>query len=132
MVFGIISLPLGLAYSVRNYIRFGQSLNYVLPIGVDSWLYRGNHTIAERYFLVPLADFFKSPYVDLQVDYNAPAYYIKSAFFNEFQYPVPEWLPGVLLICGLACALASIIAWIWYMVKCKKKFLYCILYIVHI
>ena len=120
-VFGMIALPLGLLYSVRNYVMFGQSLSYVLPIGVDSWLYRGDHTIAERYFLVPLADFFKSPYVDLQVDYNAPAYYIKSAFFNEFQYPVPEWLPEVLLICGLVCALASITAWIWYMVKCKKK-----------
>ena len=81
MVFGIIALPLGLLYSVRNYVMFGQSLNYVLPIGVDSWLYRGDHTIAERYFLVPLADFFKSPYVDLQVDYNAPAYLYQISIF---------------------------------------------------
>lgn len=43
IVFGLISLPLGLCYSVRNYRMFGQPLGYVLDIGGSrSKLYTGD------------------------------------------------------------------------------------------
>lgn len=124
VVFGLIALPLGLWYSVRNYLLFGQPLNYVLPISEDSWLYRGNCSVVERLFLVQISNFFGTPYVDLNTDYNAPAYYLKSSLFNEFRYNVPGWIPVVLLMCAAICAAACLMALIWQIMRNRKDF-YC-------
>ena len=123
LVFGLIALPLGLWYSVRNYLLFGQPLNYVLPLGEDSWLYRGNCSVVERLFLVQISNFFRSPYVDLNTDYNAPAYYLKSSLFNEFRYDVPGWIPVLLLLCAFLCAVACLVALIWQIMRNRGDFL---------
>lgn len=47
--FGAVSLPLGLWYSVRNYIKFQQPLSYVPDIGRQSGLYIGNHTFTSHW-----------------------------------------------------------------------------------
>lgn len=49
-VFGAISLPLGLWYSLRNYLLFRQPLTYVLEMSRDSALYTGDRSIWQRLF----------------------------------------------------------------------------------
>lgn len=117
VVFGMISLPLGLWYSVRNYILFHQSLNYVLPQGKSSTLYTGMHSVAERLFGIDFANLIYSPYTNVFEDYNAPVYYVKSSLFGEFTYQVPGFIPVLLLLCAVLLSAAVFAAIVWQIVK---------------
>lgn len=101
IVFGIISLPAGLWYSIRNYIKFGQPLNYVLKISKKVQLYTGDRSIVQRVIGIDISNWMKTPYADPWSDYNFPVYALKSALFGEFSstsYHLPVICPAVLLI----------------------------------
>ncbi len=100
-VFGVISLPLGLWYSVRNYYLFGQSLTYVPDIGKDLDIYIGNRSFATRFLTFSLENYFKTPYAYPWQDYNEPIYIIKSALFGEFVYDIEGVIPTLLLFFAL-------------------------------
>lgn len=117
LVFGVISLPLGLWYSVRNYIMFGQSLYYVLRQSDNSQLYTGNYSVTERLLGIDLHNLLETPYTNVYEDYNAPVYYVKSAMFGEFRYEVPGFVPVALLWCAVIGSVVVCIAVIWQLVK---------------
>ena len=56
-VFAVICFPLGLWYPIRNYIKFGQPLNYVLDQGKNSFVYTGDASFAEKWLHVPFLHF---------------------------------------------------------------------------
>lgn len=116
-VFGMVSLPLGLWYSVRNYILFKQPLNYVLRQEDSSDLFTGMHSIVERMIGIDLSNLIQSPYTNVWEDYNAPVYYIKSALFGEFTYHIPGWIPVLLLLCAAILSAAVVMAIIWQLWK---------------
>ena len=97
IVFGCISLPLGLWYSVRNYFLFGQSLTYVLRQDNGIPQYTGD--ISRRWRVLPfdLDSIRRSPYGRLDMDYNLPTYLIKSELFGEFDYQIADWIPRILM-----------------------------------
>lgn len=68
--FGIVSLPLGLWYSARNYIKFRQPLSYVPDIGRQSELYTGDRSFAERFIYIDLKNLIRSPFCVVEDDYN--------------------------------------------------------------
>ena len=109
-VFAGISLPLGLWYSVRNYLRFGQSLTYVPVVGEDSSLYTGNYSVFQRIFAVNLKNLFENPFTDVFADYNLPVYALKSSLFGEFRYDGEEQMACVLLFFAALLAVCCIIA----------------------
>lgn len=113
VVFGLISLPLGLWYSVRNYIRFHQDFQYVPRISETSELYTGMHSITERFWGIDVSSLFQTPYVNIWEDYNAPVYYLKSSCFGEFTYQVPGWIPALLLFSAFGIAVACGAALLW-------------------
>ncbi len=80
-LFGIIALGLGLSYSVRNMILFGQDLFYVPDPSIKA-LYFGDKSILEilQSFLVELRETFCHP----NGDCNPFAYIIKSSLFGEY------------------------------------------------
>lgn len=117
IVFGIISLPLGLWYSVRNYKKFGQSLTYVLMQNEESTLYCGNHSFIQRFLSLNIKNLFTTPYAQPFGDYNFPTYTIKSALFGEFQFAVSDAITGGLLVAGTAIAI--LIAWS-FLSQCKR------------
>lgn len=117
VVFGMISLPLGLWFSVRNYILFQQPLNYVLRQSDSSTLYVGMHSVVERLFGIDVANLIHSPYTDVFEDYNAPVYYVKSSLFGEFTYQVPGFIPVLLLLCAVLLSAAVFAAIVWQIVK---------------
>lgn len=104
-VFGVISLPLGLWYSVRNLIRFGQPLGYVLS--QEGTLYTGDRSYVARFLSLDVGSLFASPYVDVSSDYNFSVYLLKSELFGEFGYEVPVWLPHVLLFVSAVLTLLA-------------------------
>lgn len=122
IVFGLISLPLGLWYSVRNYRMFGQPLGYVLDIGGSrSKLYTGERSIAARIFTFSIDNIMKGPYADVFNDYNAPAYYLKSSLFGEYRYEVPAIIPAVLLFTALFITFIAVVAFIYQLIHLKNK-----------
>ena len=112
-VFGLISLPLGLWYSIRNYILFHQPLMYVLEIPENTGLYRGNYSLFSRFFAIDLSNLLKTPYANPWSDYNAPVYYLKSSLFGEFTYQIWAWIPIALLFAGIILSGLVVYAHIW-------------------
>lgn len=122
IVFGLISMPLGLWYSVRNYRMFGQPIGYVLDIGGSrSKLYTGDRSIAARIFTFSIDNIMKGPYADVFNDYNAPAYYLKSSLFGEYRYEVPAIIPAVLLFAALFITFIAVVAVIYQLIHLKNK-----------
>lgn len=80
VVFGMISLGLGLSYSIRNMLLFKQSLFYV-PVPGSSLNY-GDMTFLKR--LNIFSSEWKNIYCNPFKDTNMIAYLIKSSLFGEF------------------------------------------------
>ncbi len=80
-LFGIVSLPIGLWYHVRNYILFNQSIFYVLA-PFDDALYVGNYNLFERFF--PISSQIFQIYCHPYEDFNIPTYLIKCSLYGEF------------------------------------------------
>ncbi|MGN0324730.1 MAG: ArnT family glycosyltransferase [Lachnospiraceae bacterium] len=110
LVFGSISIPLGMWYSIRNYILFKQPLTYVLWLGEQSELYTGSHPIIQRILLIDVDNLLQGPYTDVWSDYNLPVYYLKSALFGEFSFDVPGFIPVLLLLTAFVLSLCCISA----------------------
>lgn len=121
IVFGCISLPLGLWYSVRNYRLFGQALTYVPRLADEHELYTGDYSIAGRLFGIDFANLFRGPYTDVYQDYNAPVYYLKSALFGEFKFKIQGWIPTLILMFATILAVYAIISVIWHFKKNRKN-----------
>lgn len=120
LVFGAVSLPIGLWYSLRNYLLFGQSLTYVLDIGKDNVMYKGNVSVWQRLFVINARNLFTQPYANVVDDYNLPVYALKSSLFGEFSYGCPGWIPVVLLFFAAIQACACVWAACRYL-KGKEK-----------
>lgn len=95
-VFAVISLPLGLWYSVRNLVLFGQPLGYVPSMG--EILYRGDRSYVARFLSLDIRNWLRTPYANPFQDYNFPVYLLKSELFGEFTYDMPVFIPMVLLL----------------------------------
>ena len=81
-IFGMISIPLGLWYPIRNYLLFHQSFFYVLNEGLDL-VYVGKYSIIQRFLSFSFNQYihiFAQPYSG---DYNIWAYLIKTSLFGE-------------------------------------------------
>ena len=124
LVFGGISLPIGLWYSVRNYILFEQPLNYVLRIGEDHPLYTGNHSFVQRLLVIPINSLFEEPYGNVFEDYNLPGYALKSALFGEGRTDIWGWIPVLLLTFAFLLAVFSAVS-IVYCIKYQRKDKWC-------
>lgn len=121
IVFGVISLPLGLWYPIRNLILYKQPLSYVLNLGKESPIYVGNYSISERLLLhiknLKNLSLFNKP-ID---DYNIPIYIWKGSLFGEFTLEINNTLGWILLISNGVLIVISIIAMIVIIMKTKEK-----------
>ena len=124
-IFGIISLPIGLWYHVRNYILFNQPLLYVLDPD-DTSLYVGNYTLLQRFF--PISKEFYNIYCDAYRDYNLPVYLIKCSLFGEFIWKIDYFsriIYGISIMLNYIFTVVGIVCIIKNMIKrTKKKIVY--------
>lgn len=81
LIFGVIALPIGLWYNVRNYILFKQPILYVLNTNNPD-LYVGNYSILQRF--LPFSKEILKMYCNAFEDYNIPTYLLKCSLFGEF------------------------------------------------
>lgn len=107
VVFACISMPIGLYYPIRNYLLFGQGLNFVLQPGDN--VYCGDHGFAERFLLFPVSRLLSPVYLNPFEEYNLNFYLIKSAVVGEFEYHhVEEWPAAVLIVCNLILVVQAV------------------------
>ena len=114
-LFGAISFPLGLWYSIRNYRLFGQELTYVVGVanGPDSDLYVGNVPYFQRFVSLDLSNLFATPYASPVDNYNYPVYLLKTALFGEFTYNVEAYIPTILLFTGFVLTVLFVFCWLF-------------------
>lgn len=120
IIFAVISFPLGLWYPIRNYIRFKQPFQYVMPIDSDSFLARDGYTLTERFFL-DFKGFFDSIYAQVVTDYNIPAYLIKSSMFGEFSFQNVDFMARILLVFNIVLIVISLLAMMFFLINQREK-----------
>ena len=115
LLFGIISLPIGLWYHVRNLIKFGVSK---VPEPGD-WLYTGNHSIVSRFLSIDTYELFN--FAVMSDDDNWFSFIIRSSIFGEFEFNIKKWL--LIALVALLCIfiLIFIVGSIYYLFKKKKN-----------
>lgn len=85
VLFGCISLPIGLWYPIRNNILFGQPILYVMdPHNAD--LYVGNCSFLERF--LPFSSEIGAMYCDPWTHCNIPIYLLKCSLYGEYSWIV--------------------------------------------
>lgn len=127
-VFGVICVPLGIWWQVRNLIKFQIPLTYVPDLGENSVMYSGNMPLAERLFSFGNGqlDFIYGSitYVGAPFnEYNPTLGLFKTAMFDEcansisdIHYPqihitgpILFWLSVVLFLICFVCFIVSMI-----------------------
>lgn len=136
VVFGVICLPLGLFWSVRNYFLCGMPFGYVLEQSVKSAQYVGNsslstqtrHTVLDRLFnfrLYQLESVFtqnrvvngKAPYND----FNPTIGILKSAMFEESLFANIEFICTIAFYSSVLLALISVVSAVWVFAVDKSR-----------
>ena len=83
-LFACISMPIGLWYSIRNYLLFNQPwAGVVTPI---QSLYVGNYSNFSRFFSLSFRELFGNVYSVLPGEYNVLSAIIKTSVLGEFSY----------------------------------------------
>ena len=85
LLYGIISLPLGLWFYVRNYLSFGVPITYVLRPNSD-YMYLGDISFARKLIpdtIVTVEDCFFRNGLDGTPDHSIPIVLCKTGLFNE-------------------------------------------------
>ena len=84
LLFGVISLPLGLWQPMRNLIMFNQKIGWVLLPAEG--LYVGQYSIFERFLSISFKELFGYTYCAIPGDHNIFSYIIKTSILGEFTY----------------------------------------------
>lgn len=127
-VFGVICVPLGLWWQVRNLLLFKVPLTYVPDLGANSPMYSGNMPLAERLFsfgngqldyIYGSITFVGAPFNE----YNPTLALFKTAMFDEcanavndtnfpqirITGPILFWISVVMFLTCFVCFIVSMI-----------------------
>ena len=84
LLFGVISLPLGLWHPIRNLMLFNQKIGWVL-LPADG-LYVGQYSFFERFLTISFKEMFGYTYCVLPGYHNIFSYIVKTSILGEFAY----------------------------------------------
>ena len=127
-VFGVICIPLGVWWQVRNLIKFQVPLTYVPELGTNSVMYSGNMPLAERLFSLGNGQ-LSYIYGSITLvgapfnEYNPTLALFKTAMFDEcansindthfpqihITGPILFWISVVLFLICFVCFIVSMI-----------------------
>ena len=130
LIFALIVFPLGLSYSIRNFILFGQGFGEIFDVTKGSVLDLSlkNYTLVERYLSIPLHRFYDNVNYIFHdwIEYNIWVDLIKTSTFDEFHYRTRPYYPFlvVIYIINILFWLLSIIAIIYNVITTITKKIY--------
>lgn len=84
LLFGVISLPLGLWHPIRNLVLFSQPIGGVLLPAEG--LYVGQYSVFQRFLTISFKELFGYIYCVIPGDHNIFAYIVKTSILGEFSY----------------------------------------------
>lgn len=128
-LFGLVCIPLGLWYSVRNAVRFKVPFTYVQKLSEDSDQYIGDKTFFERIF-----DFSYHPFENVFLnreatgadfyEYNPLVAICKTSLFGEYNFAdTNEHITPfcrILLVINIVMILLSVAALVMFIIKRVK------------
>lgn len=125
--FGVVCVPIGMFWSVRNYLLFKVPFSYVPLLSPDNYQYIGYHSASKRLFDFSLSQ-FKSVY-DMwgtpYYEYNPTVGLLKTSMFGEWinnaDFPQITVVGVLLFWLGVAIAVLSVIGLVFAIIKRKDK-----------
>lgn len=131
ILFGLISLPIGLWYEIRQLILFGSNS---VPEPAD-FLYIGDYSIIDRFIKIDIGSLFNI-FCKIPGDYNLFSYIVKCSIFGEYVFDNNMIITCLLLMFNFILIILSIYFIIKYIISKKSHNLICnillILYIVNL
>lgn len=85
-LFGVVCVPLGLWWGIRNYILFKTPLTYVPSLSIISYQYIGRIPFKERLFdfsAYQFSDVFEQWTKDTYLEFNPTIAFLKNSLFGE-------------------------------------------------
>ena len=120
--FGAVCVPLGLWWSIRNFVSHGVPFAYVPGLGENSHQYIGNFSVLERLFRFDFTNIYHD--IPNMGNINPLMELFKSAMFDELIYSdIPVW-PYLLFWSGLILAVAAFAAMIAVLFRKSRSFEY--------
>lgn len=118
--FGAVCVPLGLWWSIRNFVSHGVPFAYVPGLGENSHQYIGNFSVLERLFHFDFTNIYHD--IPNMGNINPLMELFKSAMFDEMVYrDIPFW-PYLLFWSGLLLAAAAFAAMIVVLIRKSAAF----------
>ena len=125
-VFGVVCIPLGMWFSVRNYIVYNVPFNYVMRLSDKLDQYVGNWSIADRLF-----DFWDFSFDYVYIcwpneklffsEYNPTISMLKSSMFGEYNFAADNanmLLPSrILLWINIFLVIISVLSMLYCCIK---------------
>ncbi len=102
IIFALIVFPIGLSYSIRNYIVFGQKFGEISNVvsGTVFDMTERNFTFVERYLSFQLYKLFDGRYDIFHdwTEYNIWVDLVKTSAFDEFQFRFDNIYPALFVV----------------------------------
>lgn len=117
--FGAIAFPLGLWYTLRNYMLFQQPFGYVVRIKESLRIYTGDISWVKRFITFPVTRLFHPIYSDPWEEYNVSLFVLKSSLFSEFKFKITPIIPKLLISFNGCMIILSLGTMVYAIVKYK-------------
>ena len=124
LAFGLICIPIGLWWIVKNNLQYGMPLTYVPKLSLNSSQYIGDYSWYQRFFdFDPLK--FKSIFINWDKpfrDFNIWITTLKSSVFDEYATDTLNVIPAKLLFySNLVLVLLSAVCGIMFLYKKQRN-----------
>lgn len=129
MLFGAVSIPLGMSFYVRNKILYHMPLVWVYTLPEDSWQYTGNVPLYHRFLWPDMTEFADNlRHFKIGCGYNVWMQIIRTSVLGEWDMAnvgrSVKGLAVLLMLAGAILAAAALIALLEVFVLHPKK--YCV------
>ena len=125
-LFAAVSIPLGLAYPIRNMILFNQPINYVFDVGSAGFASQ-NYSYVQRFLTFPITKIFSPLYNNVNTDYNLWMYLLKGGLFGEFRFNIAVAIPTIMLFIYALISIYMIISVISSLKEKDENIIYLVL-----
>ncbi len=118
--FGGVCVPLGLWWSVRNFLSHGVSPAYVPGLGENNYQYIGNFSVLERLFRFDFTNIYHD--IPNMENINPLMELLKSAMFDELSYAETPWFHYLLFWAGVVLAVVAFVAMLIVLIRKNQGF----------
>lgn len=117
IVFGIISIPLGMWFFIRNLIKYNVSMLWVYDLTEDSWQYTGNYPVFNRFFIPDIREFIDNiTHFRIGCGYNVWISIMRTSVLGEWDMASTDKKIKILaVLLMLAGAMVALWAFIYFL-----------------